>query len=231
MSVRNVLDEIQRAVDKGEGKPNDLIEKAKRLIDKDGGDALAVIMTLLGENFDMREKTRELKAKLPTEGAVVLSAEEAKTWEALKAHKPDELTKKLEERDVFEKELKTTKRTQTLTEAATLAGMKPNVLARLAGDSLLIEITGEGDKKAVVVKDDKGVSTPIGDYAKTHWAEFAPALQADSKAQGVNWVNQGGGGSGTPAPSDVVTKRLEANKSRHQSGNALRPAPTPTNGG
>lgn len=227
-TIRDTLDELQRAVDKGEEKPTNLIEKARRLLERNGDDAVALITQLMGENFDMRVKRRDIEQRLPKEGTVVLTAEEAKTWEALKGYDPADLTKKLGERDTFENELKTTTRQKAMADAARVAKMNPAVLTRLAGDSLVIEVQGEGDKAVVVVKDDKGVSTPLADYAKANWAEFGPALAADPKTQGVDWVNQGGGssGNGKPPTTNAVDERIKAHKERAKAPNALRPAAT-----
>ncbi len=225
MTIRSTLDDLERAVEKGE-KPNDLIEKARRLLERSGEDSLAVITQLMGENYDLRVKRRELEGKLPKEGSVVLSAEDAAKWEALKGYDPADVTKKLSERDTMEKELQSTRRKSVIAQAATLAKFNPTVLEQLAGETLTIEVVGEGDKAQAVVKDGQGASTPLADYAKANWSAFAPALATDPKAQGVNWVDQGGGGNNNnrPAQANAVDKRLQAYEERGKAPNALRPA-------
>lgn len=221
MSVRNVLDDIQKVVDKGEGKPNDLIQKARSLLDKHGDDAAALIAQLMGENYDLRVERRDLKEKLPKEGAVVLSAEDVAKWEALKGYDPADVKKKLGERDAFEGDLKKASRQQILTDAAALNKMNPLVLQQLAGDSLVVEITGESDKKSAVVKDDKGVPTPLADYAKAHWGAFAASLGADpATSTGAPWVPQPSGGS-QGQPTNLVDDMIKRNQERAKAPNAL----------
>ena len=66
-----------------------------------------------------------------------------------------------------------------------LAGFKPTVLDRLAvQDGLTVVIKAEKDKagKDVEVPHVKGegdATTPLADYAKTHWADFLPALKGE----------------------------------------------------
>ena len=49
-----------------------------------GGDAMRLANTLYTENYDYRKEIRDLKSKVIPEGAVVLTGEEAKAYEALK---------------------------------------------------------------------------------------------------------------------------------------------------
>jgi hypothetical protein len=223
-TLRETLEALQSAVDKGESLPPDLLDKAKRLHQRHEGDVVGLLVTMLDENFRGRARNRDLEAKLPKEGAVVLSAEEAAKWEALKGFDPKDVTTKLAERDKFEGDLKKASREKTLTTAATIAKLNPKVLARLPGvDELEFEVVGEGDKQVAMVKGADGKAVPLPDYAKTQWAEFAPALNAQQDAPATNgaaWIPQPTGGS-QGQPTNLVTQTLEANKARATAPNAL----------
>jgi hypothetical protein len=57
----------------------------QRLLEQNKNDGIAVASKLFDENFRYRGEVRDLKKKVPVEGSVVLSADEAKEWEAFKA--------------------------------------------------------------------------------------------------------------------------------------------------
>lgn len=59
-------------------------EAYQNLLKKHNDDANAVALKLFGENYELREKNRDLAGKVPGEGSLVLSADEAKTYNAFK---------------------------------------------------------------------------------------------------------------------------------------------------
>lgn len=162
---------------------------AEKLIAKHGSAAEAV-RELMKDNHSVREKNRELSAKVP-EGAVVLKPEQAKAWEAYRQlGEPAELKTAKEERTAFANEVAGFKRRDIHAEAAAIAdggkGYKASVLNRLAEqDGITIEVVNEQkDGKPVKVArvKDGETTTPLDQYAASKWADFLPALKGSGQA-------------------------------------------------
>jgi hypothetical protein len=171
---------------------------------------------LLSDNAKLREQRRLLKqekaaleSKQVPEGAKTLTAQEAALWDAYQAlGAPDVVKTSLEASQGAVGELASLKREKVIRSAAEAAGFKPAVLTQLAGD-LDIQVK---DGKAVVM--DNGKEAPLTDYAKTHWADFLPAL-TPSAALGAPDINAGARGNGnaplvTDAEREMITRRYRA---------------------
>lgn len=154
------------------------------------GDAMALATRLFDENYQLRSRNREIQGLLPAQGAVVLPADQAATWQAYQQlGAADVVAGQLQAAQAAATELASLKRSSHLQDVAQIAGYKPGVLATLAGDKELL-IRGEGSARTVAIKDgDREVA--LADYAKTQWADFLPALQATpTPASGTAFVSQ-----------------------------------------
>jgi hypothetical protein len=157
---------------------------------KHGADAQKALGYLLRDNQSYRRKLSELKAKVPADGAVVLTGDDLKRWTAYATlGNPEDLSAALADRDRFKAEADGFRTAELHKQVADAHGYKVPVLARLASqDQLTIEmrdtkVAGTPAKVAVVMgQDDKGkpVETPLPEYAKAHWAEFLTALAPDT---------------------------------------------------
>lgn len=227
--LRDVLDDLQREVEKGEGaQPADLLSKAKRLVEKEGGDAIAVISLLLGENYNGRVKVRETLAKLPAEGSVVLSKDEAAKWETLKEYDPTALKTQLTERESLLSESAKTKREKELAAVAEHMKWKPSVLQELAKD-LPITLQGDGDQRKATVTGADGKEQDLAAFAKDKWGDFLPSLA--TTPSGVRWPTQTPTSGGGAPPATPLDDRIKQAQQRAQAPNALRPAPVTTGTG
>jgi hypothetical protein len=172
---------------------------------------------VLSDNAKLREQRRLLKqekaaleGKQTPEGARVLSADEARLWEAYTAlGAPDALKTSLDASQGAVGELASLKREKVIRSAAEAAGFKPSVLTTLAGD---LDIQTK-DGKAVVIADGK--ETPLADYAKTHWADFLPALTPTTNGGAAPDINAGARGNGngpivSEAERELITRRYRA---------------------
>lgn len=173
-------------------KAPDLKEAAKTLVEKHG-DANAAVVTLLNENYKSRDTIRDLKAKVPAEGAVVLTGDDVKAWQKYNAlGKPSDLEKGLNEGNKAKTTVAGYRKAEHNAKVAEVAGFKPTVLATLAKD-LDIEIRDAVDKDGKPVKDKAGnvvreavvkgegdTVTPLAKYAETNWADFLPSLKGDA---------------------------------------------------
>jgi hypothetical protein len=136
---------------------------------------------LKSDNYDLREKNRQLKAKpIIEDGDVVLKGDDLKEWNAYRElGDPRALTKRLAAGDQAATELGEVRRAEVYQRAAKLLGYNPPIFARYAkGDKLDIVIEphpkekdADGKPKLVAyVKDRDDQKTPLADYADEHWA-------------------------------------------------------------
>ena len=194
-------------------KPSDLLTQYN-------GDAARMaerLADVLNDNFKGREKNRtleaeneRLKANQKPEGAVVLTGDDVKAYEAYTAlGKPDEIKAKLGERDTFEGELTGLKRDATLRDVAQEAGFAFPVLKRLGADREYEIRDEQRDGKPVkrpYIKDGDTFK-PLDEYAAqdAEWAPFLPSLRPTEAATGTtarSYPTQAPAGSGT-APSNA----------------------------
>jgi hypothetical protein len=189
------------------------------------GNAEALARELHSENFQYREKLREKTkalteavAKLP-EGAVVLTVDQAKAWEAYQAlGKPEDITKELETGKAATGKLTDHERGTAIEKAAKDLKFNGDVLKQLATMHKL-ELTtrsvkdGQGkDVTAHYFKNEAGQETEAAQYAKDNWASFMPSLSATTEgdqgnggaggnggggSNNLQWPNGGGSGGGT----------------------------------
>jgi hypothetical protein len=156
-------------------------------------DATQLAQQLFTENFTLREDKRKLNARLeaaqgkvPADGALVLTADEAKAWNAIKELNlsPDEIKSKLQSSSESEKELSSLKRKDLMREVAETEGYKASVLSTLLAADIPVEvkeIDKDGKKlKAAFVKVN-GADIALSDYVQTNHADFLPALRVEQK--------------------------------------------------
>lgn len=228
---------IRFAPDDGQGSGGDgqggsgsddnsgIMDGLQRLIDKQGGDASAVAAMLFSENYQLRERNRQLRGQIPGSDSLILDKDQAALWQTYQTlGDPNDLRTALSERDQAQGDLAQMRSSATIREAADTAGYKPSVLAgldRQSGGALKFE-TREVDRqdgtkvKVAYVQNGDDQAVPLSDYAKSNWADFLPALQVESQEQrrGTRYPPQSSGGK--PPASDLVDTFLqeqdEANK-------------------
>lgn len=146
------------------------------------------------------------RAKAAPDGAVVLTADEAKEWEVFRGlGKADDVSKRLKTGEEAATKLAGRERGDTLREVAEIAGFKVGPFSRLADqDGLSFEVGAEVEKdgkksRPVTVKTKDGKSAPLTDYVKTNWADFEPSLTStgDGKGNGTGGGNATGAGTRT----------------------------------
>jgi hypothetical protein len=167
---------------------------------------------LRGQRTTLKQQLADATGKVPAEGARVLTADEAKVYDAYTAlGKPDALKQAIDANGQATAELLSLKREKTIAKAAEAAGFKASVLAQLAGDLDIQTKAGKDNKPlAVVVKDDK--ETPLADYAAQEWADFLPALETKVAHTGqAPDINAGARSNGRRTEQDLIdaeTQRL-----------------------
>lgn len=200
-------------------KPSDVLERYGRTSES----ALRMaerVAELENRNYQLRESNRTiglerdaLKGKAAPDGAVVLTADQAKLWEAYQGlGKPEDVTKALKDRDDAQTELGTFRRNAQIQQAAEAHGYKATALGKipsLAGKAIEtreIEADGQKVKRSFVKDGDK--ETALDAYIQEHDAELLPALTADGG--GTNTQRQNGqGGSRYPTQQSNSSQRQE----------------------
>jgi hypothetical protein len=201
------------------------------LIRREGG-ADATAQLLFQENREHRQRIRELEQRVPGEGAVVLTGDQAAAWQAYQGlGAPNDVQQRLTAAEQAQQELSGLRRAEQVRSVAEAAGYRPTVLERLA-EGLEFEVREEqrdGQTARVpYVVSGEGHAEPLTSYAQQHWADFLPALSAQQQQQapqggGVTYPPQQGGGR--PAPGDPVRAFIQqSNERREQAANPLRRA-------
>ena len=159
------------------------------------GDQTSALKAFAADLYSARDDLKAVRSKLPGEGSIVLSGDDAKAWGAYQSiGKPADLRKTVDEHGTFATENAALKRDEVLRGVADQAKVNVSVLRKLAGPGLVFEtakVKGKDGKEADVlhVKDMTGAkegqtvaSVPFDDYAAAHWADFLPALRPGAKA-------------------------------------------------
>lgn len=185
---------------------------ARKVLNRHRGRAEEALAAVIDENKELRTERRELRDKVKkyeTPGSVVLSADDAKEYEALKAlGKAADVKKSLEKVASLETKVAEHDRRKVADEAAPLAGYNAEALRELITDKRLeISFRDEvKDGKTVRVplvkptgaEHEKTAPVPLVDYAKQSLAAYLPALTAKPSTSGTPNAGAAGGKTGTP---------------------------------
>lgn len=161
------------------------------LLNKHGNDSLKVMEILHGDNFQLREKNRQLQSQI--DGALILRDGDKTAYEQYRAlGAPGEIATKLRQGE--------------LERVAGKAGYNPTVFAdldRMAGGKIVYEAKTEEVDGAQVERfyvrdaaDPNATPQLLSDYAAAKWANYLPSLQPAA--------SQGQNGNGT-ATTPLVT--------------------------
>lgn len=178
--------------------PGDPAEGFRKLLEKHQNDTAIVAGKLYDENHTHRETIRTLKAKVPGEGSLVLTPDQAKAWTAYTAlGAPEAVAQIKAEHGQFATERQQAAKEKLHGAAAAAHGYKPAVLTRLADQDKLEltlvtskDVAGKDVTVARVKDGDKDATLP--EYAQAHWGEFLPALAATPEVRPVGTPRAGG---------------------------------------
>lgn len=191
--------------------PPDVLKSLESLISRAGGSDAASAL-LFNDNKELRDQLRDLKAKLPKEGTVVLSQDEAAELAAYRAYgKPDELKQRLDEGESAKQIAAQAAREKTIAKAAGVLGLQNNALLQTLLNSVELEVAGDNENPSVIVKDGEK-QVPFADYAKSRpdFEAALPALQAQAApARGGSFVKQGVNGSNPTSVFDRIRHEVK----------------------
>ena len=176
---------------------------------KTNGDAQEFAMQLYHDNYKLRQRNGELRAKVPADGAVTLSVADAARWSAYTAlGAPETLTAALAEGTAATATATRLERAQTVRDAAALVDYRPAALARLIGDLPLVVADG----KAMVTTETGPVELTA--HAAQAWAEFLPALAATPSSTPLP-TQQGGQVSSGDAVAQAAARMQQQRDAAH----------------
>lgn len=189
---------------------------------KQHGDLNVAYLMVSKERDTLRDELGATKERLPKEGHVVLDPDGAKRWADYQAlGEPSALSKRIADGEAAATERDDLKFQSHIGEVAGLAKWKPKVLAdRIKASGIETLIKEEPDPKDpkgaklrvphVKLEGDK--TTPLADYAKEHWGDYLPALQAEpAKAESLRGSPSFTGAN--PARPPVVVKTDQPRRS------------------
>jgi anthranilate/para-aminobenzoate synthase component I len=179
-------------------EPNNTPDPAQAfqgLLAKHNNDATAVASKLFDENFQLRTKNRELSQKIPGDGTVTLTADEAKQWNAFKdlGQEPKDIKKALAQLPDLEKQNKELAGMETYRELADLgldgSKLKLSVLkdqlARFP-DAVIrfdkqTDKDGNESKVAFIKTTADGTESSFTDFAAQNLSDYLPALKVTAE--------------------------------------------------
>lgn len=197
--------------------------RASDVLEQYGGDAIRMsekLADVLNDNHKLRETKRDLtaqletlKAQTPTEGALVLSKDDAARWQAYQAlGTPDDLGKVKTEAQTATERLAALEREATLRQAAEAHGYKAGALAKLpslAGQAITIKDV-PGDDGTAAPRAFVG-ETPLPDYITQHDADLLPALMVSApQPGGTHYPRQATGDA--PKPVNAAQAHIQRTK-------------------
>lgn len=200
-------------VNSGGTSPSEIENMVRNFLAK--GDTERQVGTLLSENYQYRERIRQLteslsqvQAKVPADGALVLVGDDLKAYNeflALKL-KPSEVVTLQSEMTTLNGKVQAAERKASLDAAASAENYDPTVLSTLIGDKKLVvkkvEEEVDGEKKLVdrafILTEgaDKVVTEErLSKHVTDHHSKFLPSLKVEEGGD-----TEAGGESGTRFP-------------------------------
>ncbi len=182
---------------------------ADTIITKQGSAENAVLF-LVNQTYELRDKNRELKAKIPADGSVVLSGDDVARWSAYQAiGKPEDIRKTIKEHGDLTKLKADIDRTEEVKAVGKASGLDADKFVELAHgltfDWVEEDVKGEDGKTAKVkvpyIKDGEN-KVKVAEHPRIK--QFLPVLQATEEAD-----PKAGKSKGTPTRTTGPTKKIE----------------------
>jgi hypothetical protein len=228
--------------DNGGGGAPDPAAAFQRMLEKNNQDGVKLASTLFDENFRYRQTIREMKEQMPKDGAIVLTAEQAKKWEAYEAlgQEPKDIKKSLDKIPDLEKTSKELGSMENLRELAEIgldgSKLKVPVLKDLILNKFpdaVFRFVDEKDKdgnqvrNAYIKATADGQETSFKDFSDQNLTDYLPALKVTAEQQQPASL---GGAPPDPKPTggtadlyDGIRKSVEDSNKAKKSNTGLNP--------
>lgn len=205
-------------------KPSDLLDQYKDTVKM--AEKLADVLNdnhaLRGKKRELEQQVRDLDAKTPKEGAIVLQGDDAARWQAYQQYgTPDEIKAKLDGLATAESELATQRRALAIQNAADAGYDKARFAALLPDDALPVVKDEQKDGKTIkrVYVKQGDTETPIEEHER-----FKPFLDTLGTTQqsGTRLPPMGSGQGGKVDLVAEASRRLQ--EQRDATPSPLKPA-------
>lgn len=203
-------------------------EGFQKLLDKHDKDAMRLASQLYDENFQLREKNRELKTHLPKDGDVVIPAAEAAEFTDFKKldKKAADIAKELSKVSDLETQNRELSAMETLREVADIGIDGSKLKLSVLKDQIarypeaVITIKTEKDKdgnsvrNAFIKSKNDSAEVAFSQFAGEELADYLPSLKVSAEASPTQ-QNPGNGKSPDPqgGPSSFFDRIRESAKS------------------
>lgn len=226
----------------GGGAPQiDPTASFQRLLEKNNNDGVKLAATLFDDNFQLREKNRQLREAQPKEGSIVLSPDDAKIWKQLQDSGVEmkeikTMLKEFPDLKKANKELTAMEHIRDLADLG-LEGSKlkipvlkdlilnkfPDATFRFANEK---DKDGNDTRNAYVKPTADGQETTFAEFASANFADYLPALKVN--AEHTQPIIPGA--TPDPKPSgqergffDNIRKEVETRNAETQKAQQLNP--------
>jgi hypothetical protein len=195
-------------------------------LEKHNNNALELAQQLFRDNYSLREEKRKLSSKItdlegkvPADGSLVLSGDDVKAWESIKALNlsADDIKAKLQSSSDNERELATLKRTELMRQVAHTEGYKATVLSDILPADAPVEVKdhekdGEKKKRAFIKIKENGADRELllSDYIEGNKADYLPALRVEQKTDNKFVRQESNGRAPSGNPYDAIREETKA---------------------
>lgn len=175
--------------------PPEVMDKLNALVTKTGG-ADATNVLLFNENKELRDKNRELKAKVPADGTITATQADLDELAAYRElGKADELKAAVTERDELKNKVTQADRAKARDEAVKISGYDPEKFGALALAGEYDYSTKDGVGYATKEVDGKPVTQTIAEVIAERAAGMDDVLKAGAQGKTGQFVKQGVAGA------------------------------------
>lgn len=206
----------------GQGTAVAILQRQVTQLEKDVDEREAENKQLRDQRRDLRSQVKDLETKVPEEGSVLLSADEASAFEAYKLlGKPEDVKSSLDEAN-------TVRRKAEVAKVAKVAGFNADVLSDLAPETAVLSVKtttdgdGEPTSNAFIKVDEKGDEVPLTQFAEDNWKLYLPSLRQEGSNTSSNQQNLNNGTryvrqsppARPPAPKELTPEELVEQKAK-----------------
>ena len=203
-----------------------IFETFNSRLEKHNNNALDLAQQLFRDNYTLREEKRklsgkitELEGRVPADGSVVLSGDDAKAWNSIKELNlsPDEIKAKLQSSSDTERELAGLKRTELMRQVADTEGYKATVLSGILPADAAVEVKdlekdGQKKKRAFIKIKENGADRELllSEYLEANKADYLPALRVEQATNNKYVRQESNGKPPSNNPWDAIRQETKA---------------------
>lgn len=212
-----------------------VLESFNGKLAKHNNDAMQFAQQLFTENFTLREDKRklnarvdELQGKVPADGTLVLTGDDAKAWNSIKELNltADQIKEKLQSSSDATAELASLRRKELMREVQDVEDYKASVLSDILPGDLPIEFKdheadGKKKKRAFIKIKENGTDKELllSEYIEENKADYLPALKVEQATQNKFVRQESPGKAPSMNPYDRIREDAKARQEAQKTEN------------